>query len=400
MMNGVVLIPLLMFLSGQGMVRASGIPEGHPRIETTRERLLQVRTWLEEKKEPFHSYWKSVGPEIQRARQLKPGPSMSTDALQFHGVAQEQGIACRLLAYAWWLEGDEEAGKQAVGLLDAWASVSPLPGTCLDPKVRYPNSGMDVARGMLPFIAACDLLKSHPAMTDVVEERIHGWFRALVPVVREGIRRWEENDDFGKQEFQNHHVSHVLGLVLLGVALDDKKLIRFAVDSPENPKDFKELIAGMILMPGEAPHGGLRGKPLHAGEIQDRYRTTSGAGLVYCHLSLTLMMYSADVLTRVTGEDYLNWKAPGGECLKLSATFYSDFFRTRNVHLHGDYYFRDEPMMRNVAPFMGIWEVALANWPDVPNLKAVVRKMDRKRVPRSWLCYYGLPLLTHGVENP
>jgi len=89
-------------------------------------------------------------------------------------------------------------------------------------------------------------------------------------VIKEGIQRWETNDDFGGQEFQNHHVSHVLGLALIGSALRDRELIQFALDSPENPKDFRELLDGLILMPGDTPHGGLRGKPLHPGEIQDR----------------------------------------------------------------------------------------------------------------------------------
>lgn len=214
------------------------------------------------------------------------------------------------------------------------------------------------------------------------------------------MRRWEENDDFGGQKFQNHHAAHVLGLVLFGAALGDDDLIQFATDSPKNSKDFKEVIAGLILMPGDEPYGGLRNKPLHAGEIQDRHRTSSGAGLTYCHLSLTMMLYTADVLTRVTKEDWLNWKPPSGECLQLSAAFYSDFFRLRNAQINGDYYFRDRRAVQNNGPYLGTFEVALGHWPDVPNLKATVRSMDRARTPRSWLCYYGLPLLTHGVDKP
>jgi hypothetical protein len=112
------------------------------------------------------------------------------------------------------------------------------------------------------------------------------------------------------------------------------------------------------------------------------------------------MLYTADVLKRITGDDYLNWQAPGGECLRLSASFYSDFFRLRNARLHGDYYFRDATAIRDSTPYLGTFEVALHHWPDVANLQAVVRSTDRARTPRSWLCYYGLPLLTHGVENP
>jgi hypothetical protein len=371
-----------------------------PRIECDDAQLDRARDRISRRKEPFFSYWSNALADVETAKKLVSMPYTGSDPLAFHGAAQTEGTAARLLAYAWQLSDDEHAGLKAIDLLDHWAGQLPLPGTTLDPKIRYPNAGMDVARGMLPFVAAFDLLKSNPALTTKKRHRIEGWFRAVSDVVKDGVWRWEKNGDFGGQEFQNHHAAHVLGLVMFGAALDDEELIRFATDSPENPKDFKELVAGLILMPGDRPHGGLHGKPLHAGELQDRSRTSHGSGLSYCHLSLTLMLYTADVLTRVTGEDWINWTAPGGENLQKSATFYSDFFRLRNARINGDYYFRDHRALQNNTPFLGTFEVALSHWPDVPNLKAIVRSMDRSRTPRSWLCYYGLPLLTHGVSNP
>lgn len=371
-----------------------------PRIECDAAMLERARARIETREQTFYTYWQKTQTDREAALELKPRPYVGRDSLQFHGAAQNQGIAARLLAYAWRLEGSQESGAHAVSLLESWATSSPMPGTQFDPDIRFPNSGMDVARGMLPFVAAYDLLNGHPALTAGRRGRIESWFRALVDVVKEGMRRWEDNDHFGGQNFQNHHAAHALGLVLLGAALRDDELIRFATDSSQNSRDFKELIVGLILMPGDEPQGGLRNKPLHAGEIQDRHRTNNGAGLTYCHLSLTMMLYTADVLTRVTGEDWLNWKAPGGECLQLSATFYSDFFRLRNARINGDYYFRDQRAIQNNTPWLGTFEVALHHWPDVPNLKALVRSIDRPRTPRSWVSYYGLPLLTHGVAKP
>jgi hypothetical protein len=371
-----------------------------PRIECNGAMLERARQRIASKSEPFFSYWQSAKAEAAQALTLKPKPCLSRDALAFHGEAQTQGVAARLLAYQWRLEDNREAGAHAIALLNAWASARPLPGADFDPKLRFPNAGMDLARGMLPFIAAYDLLRGHPAFTPEVNTSIQTWFRSLVPVLREGIRRWEANDDYGGQHFQNHHVAHTLGLALIGAALDDKDVIQLALDSPENPKDFKELVAGLILMPTDEPLEGRRGKPLHAGELEDRVRTGHGTGLIYCHLSMTLLLYTAEVLTRTTGEDWVNWEAPGGECLRLPLTFYSDFWRLRNARINGDYYFRDHAQIQNNTPFLGIFEVALHHWPDVPNLKAVVRSMNRPRTPRSWLCYFGLPLLTHGVDRP
>lgn len=362
--------------------------------------LRRARTRIAEKREPFHSYWQAARRDVDEAMTRQPEPYTGKDPLEFHGAAQSDGIAARLLAYTWRLEDREDAGAKAIAMLDAWASATPLPGTEFDPKIRFPNAGMDVARGMLPFVAAFDLLEGHPELTASRRQRIERWFRALADVVKQGIARWEENGDFGGQTFQNHHAAHVLGLVLFGAALRDDELIAFARDSDENPKDYFELVDGLILAPGDVPHGGLRGKPLHPGEIQDRSRTSSGGGLTYCHLTLTMMLYSADVLTRVTGKDDLNHRAPGGECLVQSATFYSDFFRLRRADLHGGYYERDARAIRSAEHYLGTFEVALHHWPDVPNLRAVVRSTKRSRTPRSWLCYYGLPLLTHGVDEP
>ena len=393
----VFLLLLFLFLSLEGIAVAAG---DAPRVELDEAMLRRARARIEARREPFGSYWTKAKTDANMALKLAPAPTKARNPLVFHAHSRDQGMAARLLAYGYRLEDDIAAGAKALELLDAWASATPLPGTNLDPSIRFPNAGMDVARGMLPFVAAYDLLRGHPALIDGRRERIEAWFRSLSDVVKEGVRRWESNDDFGGQEFQNHHAAHVLGLAAFGAALGDRELIQFAFDSPDNPKDFKELVGGLILMPGDKPHGGLRGKPLHAGEIMDRVRTNTGDGLTYCHLSMTLMIYAAEILTRATGEDCLNWEAPGGECLRLPATFYSDFFRTRSARINGDYYFRDQRRLQDHRPFLGSFEVALSHWPNVPNLKAIVRSMDRANTPRSWLCYYGLPLLTHGLNNP
>lgn len=378
----------------------SVLPREEPRIECDGAMLERSRNRIQSNEEPFASYWNATRADRGVAIETVPSPYTGRDALKYHGAAQEQGTAARLLAYEWHLEGNEDAGTHAIELLDAWSTASPKPGTNLDPEIRFPNAGMDVARGTLPFIAAYDLLATHPTLTNEKRQRIDAWFRALVSVIKEGIKRWEANDDFGGQHFQNHHVAHVMGLVLVAAVLDDDALLRYAVDSPENPKDYHELVDGLILMPDDDPIGGRRGKTIFPGELQDRVRTGTGDGTTYCHLSLTMMLYTAEVLTRVTGTDYINYSGSGGENLRDVATFYSDFFRLRNAHIKNGYYFRDHKWIQNNRPFYGTFEVALSHWPDVPNLKAIVRSADRASTPRWWGCYYGLPVLTHGVERP
>lgn len=370
----------------------------NPRIECDAAMLKRARQKIASREEPFASYWELAKADVKTAMRLQANPDIGRDSLRYHSAAQEQGIAARLLAYAWRLEDDKAAGAHAVELLSAWAGAEPMPGTRFDPEIRFPNSGMDVARGTLPFVVAFDLLSDHPAMTASQRNRIRRWFRSLSEVVKEGMKRWEENDDFGKQRFQNHHAAHVLGLTVFGAALNDRAMMQLAYESDHNPKDFKDIVAGLILMPSDEPLGGLRGKPLNAGEIDDRVRTTSGSGLTYCHLSLTLLIYTAEVQSRFREENSLNWKAAGGETLRLPAEFYSEFFRTKDATLQGGYYYRDQPHIQNNTPFFGTFEVALHHWPDSPRLKTLIKSTNRTRTPRSWLCYYGLPLLTHGIE--
>ncbi|MCB1089075.1 MAG: hypothetical protein KDM63_18715, partial [Verrucomicrobiae bacterium] len=152
------------------------------RIECDAAMLARARERIASKAEPFSSYWQLAKADAGLALSLQPKPCLSRDALVFHGETQEQGIAARLLAYQWRLEDDEVAGAHAVALLDEWASANPLPGSDFDPEIRLPNAGMDVARGMLPFIAAYDLLRGHPDLTSEIDARIRAWFRALVPV--------------------------------------------------------------------------------------------------------------------------------------------------------------------------------------------------------------------------
>ena len=74
-----------------------------------------------------------------------------------------------------------------------------------------------------------DILKNSPHLDKESEKILRSWFLSLVPQVKEGIYIWHQNDYFNKQEYQNHLASHVLGILALGVVLEDQSLIKLAI---------------------------------------------------------------------------------------------------------------------------------------------------------------------------
>lgn len=156
----------------------------NPKIECDSAMLQLARERIKSKAEPFHTYWTLARKDAQRNLASIPRPYTGDNSLDYHQQAQADGINARLLAYWWQLERNKEAGAKALDLLYQWANTAPLPGTTFSHEIRYPNSGMDVARATLPFVVTYDLLEDHPALTKEKREKIEHWFRALSRVVR------------------------------------------------------------------------------------------------------------------------------------------------------------------------------------------------------------------------
>ena len=81
-------------------------------------------------------------------------------------------------------------------------------------------------------------------MSDETKKNITDWFQVLYREGMISINLWEDNDYFNKQYYQNHLVAHSMGILMLGLATDNDELVQFAIDSPANPRDVKELLSG------------------------------------------------------------------------------------------------------------------------------------------------------------
>ena len=72
-----------------------------PRIECDPAMIKRARERTVNQIEPFHTYWQLAKAEAIAALERSPKPCAGVDSLEFHGKAQEDGMAARLLAYRW-----------------------------------------------------------------------------------------------------------------------------------------------------------------------------------------------------------------------------------------------------------------------------------------------------------
>lgn len=361
--------------------------------------LALMKQRVEQKESPWYEAWLEVKATADEALSggfvAEPYTGDSASELLFALTRQSGNI--RDLALVYQVTGDARYGEAGAKMLDAWASANPMPGTALHPKRHYPNVAMNIARGMFRMLETYDLLGTYPNLGAARKARIEQWFRALVDPLEEGAARWKENDYFNKQYYQNHLVAHTVALMSIGYVLGDRELVQYAVDSEENERDFRELIAGMILMPGDAQYGPKSAprQPLpRAGEIADRYRTVQDHGLAYSHLSLGLMAYGAEMAWN-NGVDFWNYTAPGWENLELSFEFYAPIFQTKDTSLQGGYY-SGEKLSKVNDWWAAIFEVAYRHYPDNQAIEAYLRAVDRTAIPRHYHSYFAQPTLTHG----
>ena len=268
----------------------------------------------------------------------------------------------------------------------------------------YPNTGMLVSRGIFAFLYAYDLLCADNLIDKDKQKQFKDWLRILLPHIKEGARRWHENDYFGKQYYQNHIVAEVVGLMSIGIILRDNELVNYAYDGKNNPRNAKNVIEGMILMNGQPPYVGEPGSwATHDGEIMDRYRhfvlthhgytTKPNRALQYVGLSTNLMMITAE-MGRLNGFDLYNYVAPAGENIKLPLLFYADFYITKDASIKGGFYEGEDSWINhNDQAVFTLWEVAHARYPEEKIFNEVLRKNERASRKLHLL---GPVLLTHG----
>jgi hypothetical protein len=347
--------------------------------------------------------WQALEKEL--ANDMEPKPYVGDDGETFYKIANRQAGRARDLALAWWITGDNKYADQAVDYLAAWSQAEPTPGRewKLEGGEKNPNMGIHLVRGTLGFVYAADLLWDYPGFTPEKKAAFEKWLRVMIPNVRACKERWKEMNHFNRQDFQNHHVTHALGLAAMGSYLGDRDLVQYALASPDNDRDYTDLVEGIIFMPGDEPHHREKrvdpnAPPPQKGEIYDRYRhyTAPMKGLQYTGLSMNLMAQIAEI-GRHLGLDLWNYTAPGGETLRLPFEYYSDFYRLQDSGLKHGLYKGENDRLGKAGDNPSAFELGLARYPDSQPLRDLLWILDR---PIHRCHTLGPVLLTHGHVFP
>lgn len=384
------------------------IPEGFPRLVLDREDISVMKHNALSGEEPYAGAWKALQERLEVCFEKDWAPAVydGEDSHAFYQSCIRSGDYARDLAIAYHISGDRKYAHKAVEIMDLWTSSEPLPGSWFDPEIRYPNTGMEVARSMFPFLYAYDLLRADDLVPQASIEKFENWLKVLLPHIKEGARRWEANDYFGKQYYQNHIAADAMGLMSWGIILGDEALVSYALDSEENPRDVKDVIEGLILMEGQKPY---INEPVivktEDGEIMDRYRhfslgghykdykTKPNRGLQYCGLSSTLLVACAE-MGRMIGVNLYGWTAETGECVKLPLLYYADFYILKDTVIKNGFYSGEDSWINsNDTTNYSLWEIAHCRYPDEHKFKDVLEANERGS---KVLHLFGPVTLTHG----
>jgi len=381
-----------------GAVEVPEITRPHPRLLLNAKQVATVRERALSGRAPFTESWRLLRRYADGALNLVPTPYTGTDSVEAYFATVGQAEVTRDLALAWHISGQEPYALKALELLLAWSNAKPPAMSRVDPQDRQPGSGMHIGRATMPFVWAYDLLYEHPSWTREQRETVEAWFRVLEMQVKRGILRWHRNDYFNRQYYQNHLAAHVMALTLIGYVLGDRELVQYAIASPENPRDFVQLLEGMIFMPGDAPHHREpAGLSVQRGELYDRYRhhTARGRGLQYAHLSMTLLTITAEACLQ-NGLDFYAYTAPTGERLEYVYDFYAPFYAAMKSDLQGGFYAGECHRMGRAGDDPMFFELAHARFPENENIQAVLLNHQRPG-RRFWLL--GWPTLLYGAEE-
>ena len=376
-----------------------------PALFVTDAMLARVQAHAASRAEPWASAWRLVKRRAEVGLRTEFPPYVAGNSVEF----RRQGITAagfaRDCALVYHVTGDERHARKARQILVRWASHEPLPGSTLS---KFPYragyrrgdsmAGLGLNVGILATAFCHAYSLAYPAMSADEHRAMETWLRFLAGEIQEGHHAWIEHNYYSRQAYNNHLSGHNMGLAAIGFVLRDQSLTDYALDSPENPRDFKEMINGAILMPGKpasqfAP--GDRSHTAEPGEVYDRYRVATvrkgkGYGLGYSLVHLKMLAQTAEMAYH-NGIDLHSYTGPHGENLKLAFEYYADFLITGDPAIKGGYY------RNNMLPLgcVFIYETAHLRYPESHKIAEVLARCER--VVQDAEVFGRAAVLTHGL---
>lgn len=330
-------------------------------------------------------------------------PYTGQSYFELASASQRAAGHARDLAVVALLEEAPEMRAKAKAILLAWATHEPIPGTTPNREAAegqswhdaLPAMGMCVGEMAAGFVNVYGLL--HEYLTPAEHASVRAWFSRLVPEIKAGHQAWIDNGYFGEQDYNNHLSAHLLGLAAIGYALKDEALLAYTFDSMDNPRDYREMIAGAILMPGKPDTQFWKEdkrRDTKPGEIYDRYRVVTirggkGFGLGYAMLHLQFLTLIAEAAHH-HGGDYFAYAGRHGESLRRAFEHYADYYITHDPAVHGPYHANDRLFAWNLSAF----QIALRHYPDSAPIARALAANDPVQADSNVLGY--LPALLWG----
>jgi hypothetical protein len=153
---------------------------------------------------------------------------------------------------------------------------------------------------------------------------VRRWLTEVAGRIQRSRDAWVGSGYFGGQYANNHLAMHDAAVYAAGVLTGNAAMMRWAIDSPDNPKDFRDLI-GEAIYDGteEASDARDRSPELPArGEIVDRYRMADASkGLHYATFHYAALELIAEAASN-QGTDAYRIKGSRGESMADPALYY------------------------------------------------------------------------------
>lgn len=414
-----ILVPCVLLLlrtatEGAGLASDPAFPGkgNRPVLFAGDAEIARLKDNVARREEPFATAWQRTQTAARAALTASPPPPYAgKDSVELLSAATAATGAMRDLLLAWHVTGEAAYGRQARELFMSWAAHEPMTGTTLvNQKGRpqiHPGSeleglGLNLGRIATQFAHVYSL--AWPLLNDTDKAVARKWFLYLAGRILEGHRAWIDNGYFGDQRFNNHLTGHDMGLAAIGFATGERTWVTYALDSPENPADYKEMLRGTVIVPGVPLEKQLwRGDPTLTGkavapapgEVYDRYRIVTirkgkGCGLPYAMLHQKMLTEIAEMAFQ-NGIDLYAHTGPEGQNLRQTYRYYAPFFVHKRTDIQGGYYANNLLHLN----LLHMYEIARLRFPKTMEIDRALAACDRAVSDGSLFGYSAV--LTHGT---
>ena len=341
---------LLDNLFATGTVFSAKKTGDRPVVFTTDEMLKVAKQNAEAENEPWLSTRNGILSKADLALKTGAKPDKGASATAYRLAACKDFINARYLALAFLYTEDEKYFEAAKDILMTYASLMLGTDDQLDYSAKTTDGQADIGLNIaVSFATACDVYSIlYPYLDELDKADIEDWIREEAELCVKGHEYWLKNDFYEQQYGNNHLTSHLMGIIAAAYALEDDKLLSYALSDEGNIADLFEMIDHAILMEGDEVYGKDSDASFAEGEIYDRYRSIQNNGFGYAMYHLKFLTHTA-LLLHNNGIDVFEYCGKNGENIKLPFATYSEYLIKNDITLGSGHYANDSGLNRENA---------------------------------------------------